>query len=96
MFLLNPFLNPLSKIKSFPIVQMPPPKYVLGVSKSFKSESAPSLFYAESIFTSNDDVINVDIQDTKIPFKDIHTKRMNLVKIIGINKNFVKTIFVIF
>jgi hypothetical protein len=48
------------------------------------------------MFTSNDDVINVDIQDTKIPFKDIHTKRMNLVKIIGINKNFRKTIFVIF
>jgi hypothetical protein len=32
------------------------------------------------------------IQDTKIPFKDIHTKRMNLVKIIGINKNFMGTI----
>jgi len=36
------------------------------------------------------------IQDTKIPFKDIHTKRMNLVKIIGINKNFMGTIFAIF
>ena len=96
MFLLNPFLNPLSKIKSFPIVQMPPPKYVLGVSKSFKSESAPSLFYAESIFTSNDDVINVDIQDTKIHFKNINAKRMDSVKIISIDKNLIRTVSVFF
>ncbi len=39
---------------------MAPPKYVLGVPNSFTSESAPSLFQAESMFTSNDDVINVD------------------------------------
>jgi len=75
---------------------MPPPKYVLGVSKSFKSESAPSLFYAESIFTSNDDVINVDIQDTKILFKNINAKRMDSVKIISIDKNLIRTVSVIF
>ena len=39
------------------------------------------------MFTSNNDAINVDIRDTKILF-DIHIKRMNFVKIIGINKNF--------
>ena len=46
------------------------------------------------MFTSNDDFTEIDIQDTKILFKDIHTKRMNFVKIIGVNKNFMRTIFV--
>jgi len=44
MFLLNPFLNPLGKSKPLLIVQMAPPKYVLGVSISLKNESVPSLF----------------------------------------------------
>ena len=96
MFLLNPFLNPLSKSKPLLIVQMAPPKYVLGVSNSFKSKSAPSLFQAESIFTSNDDVINVDFQDTKMLFKDIHAKRMDSIKIISIDKNLIRTVSVIF
>jgi hypothetical protein len=39
MFLLNPFLNPLSKSKPLLLVHMAPPKYVLGVSNSFKTES---------------------------------------------------------
>jgi len=93
---LNSFLNPLSKSKSFLIVQLAPPKYILGVSNSFKSTSAPSLFYAESIFTSNDDVINVDTQGTKILFKDIHAKRMDSVKIISIDKNLIRTVSVAF
>jgi hypothetical protein len=75
---------------------MAPPEYVLEVSNSFKTESAPSLFQAESMFTSNDDVINVDIQDTKILFKDIHAKRMDSIKIISIDKNLIRTISVIF
>ena len=29
------------------------------------------------MFTGNDDVVNVDIEDTKILFKDIHAKRMD-------------------
>ena len=48
------------------------------------------------MFTSNDDVINVDIQDTKILFKDIHAKRMDSVKIISIDKNLIRTVSVIF
>ncbi len=48
------------------------------------------------MFTSNDDVINVDIQDTKILFKDIHAKRMDIVKIISIDKNLIRTVSVIF
>jgi hypothetical protein len=48
------------------------------------------------MFASNGDFIEIDIQDTQIPFKDIDTKRMNFVKIIGVNKNFMKTILVIF
>ena len=96
MFLLNPFLNPLSKSKPLFIGQMAPPKYVLGLSNSFKSESVPSLFKAESMFTSNDDVINVEIQDTKFLFKDIHAKRMDLVKIISIDKNLIRTVSIIF
>ena len=93
---MNPFLNPLSKSKPLLIVQMAPPKYVLGVSNSIKGESAPSLFQAESLFTSNDDVINVDIQDTKILFQDIHAKRMDSIKIISIDKNLIRTVSVIF
>jgi hypothetical protein len=62
-----------------------PPKYVFGVSNSYKSESAPSLLKADSMFTCNDYVINVDVQDTKIPFKDINAKRMDCVKIISID-----------
>ncbi len=48
------------------------------------------------MFTSNDDVINVDIQDIKIPFKDIHAKRMDSVKIISIDKNLIRTVSEIF
>ena len=48
------------------------------------------------MFTSNDDVINVDIQDTKILFKDINAKRMDSVKIISIDKNLIRTVSVIF
>ncbi len=48
------------------------------------------------MFTSNDDVINVDIQDIKIPFKDIHAKGMNSIKIISIDKNLIRTGSVIF
>jgi len=48
------------------------------------------------MFTSNDDVINVDIQDTKILFQDIHAKRMDSVKIISIDKNLIRTVSVIF
>ena len=48
------------------------------------------------MFTSNDDVINVDIQDTKILFKDIYAKRMDSVKIISIDKNLIRTVSVIF
>jgi hypothetical protein len=48
------------------------------------------------MLTSNDDVINVDIQDTKILFKDINAKRMDSVKIISIDKNLIRTVSVIF
>jgi hypothetical protein len=48
------------------------------------------------MFTSYDDVINVDIQDTKIHFKDINAKRMDSVKIISIDKNLIRTVSVIF
>ena len=48
------------------------------------------------MFTSNDDVINVNVQDTKIPFKDINAKRMNCVKIISIEKNMIRTVSDIF
>ena len=48
------------------------------------------------MFTSNDDVINVDIQDTKILIKDIHTKTMDGVKIICIDKDLIRTVFVFF
>ena len=48
------------------------------------------------MFTSNDNFTRFDIHDTKIFFKDIHAKRMDFVKIIGINKNFMRTIFVTF
>ena len=48
------------------------------------------------MFTSNDDVINVDMQDTKILFKDINAKRMEIVKIISIDKNLIRTVSVIF
>ncbi len=48
------------------------------------------------MFTSYDDVINVDIQDTKILFKDINAKRMDSVKIISIDKNLIRTVSVIF
>ena len=48
------------------------------------------------MFTSNADVINVDIQDTKIPFKDIHAKRMDTIKTISIDKNLIRTVSDIF
>jgi hypothetical protein len=48
------------------------------------------------MFTSNNDVINVDIQDTKFFFKDIHAKRMDSVKIISIDKNLTRTVSVTF
>ena len=48
------------------------------------------------MFTSNDDVINVDIQDTKILFKDIHAKRMDTFKIISIDENLIRIVSVIF
>jgi hypothetical protein len=48
------------------------------------------------MFTRNDDVINVDIQNTKILIKDIHAKRMDGVKVISIDKNLIRTISVIF
>jgi len=48
------------------------------------------------MFTGNDDVINVDIQDTEILFKDIHAKRMDSIKIISIDKNFIRAVSVIF
>jgi hypothetical protein len=48
------------------------------------------------MFTSNDDVINVDIQDTKILFKDIHAKRMDTFKTISIDKNLIGTVSVVF
>jgi len=89
-------LDPLSKNESIPIVQLAPPKYVLAVYNSFKSASAPSLLKADSMFTCNDYVINVDVQDTKIPFKDINAKRMDVVKIISIDKNLIRTVSVIF
>ena len=48
------------------------------------------------MFTSNNDVINVDIQDTKFLFKDILAKRMDSVKIISIDKNLIRTVSEIF
>ena len=48
------------------------------------------------MFTGNDDVVNVDIEDTKILFKDIHAKRMDRIKIISIDKNLIRTVSVIF
>ena len=48
------------------------------------------------MFASNDDVINVEIQDTELLFKDIHAKRMDSIKIISIDKNLIRTVFVVF
>ena len=93
---MNPFLNLISKRKPLLIVQMTPPTDVLRDSNNFKNKSAPILFQAESMFTRNDDVINVNLQGTEIFFKDIHAKRMDRVKIISINKNLIGIISVIF
>jgi hypothetical protein len=46
------------------------------------------------MFTGNDDVIIVDVLENKLFFKDIHAKRMDSVKIIGIDKNLSKTVSV--
>jgi len=48
------------------------------------------------MFTSKDDVINVDIQYAKILFQDIQAKRMDSVKIISIDKNLTRTFSVTF
>ena len=90
--ILNSFLDPLSESKPFLIIQLAPPKYILGISNSFKSTSPPLLFYAEFIFTGNDDAIHVDPQDAKIFFKDIHAKRMDSVYIINMDKNLIRTV----
>ena len=44
----------------------------------------------------NGDIVNVNTQRTEAPFKDVHAKRMNSGKIIGIDKNLIKIISVIF
>ena len=47
------------------------------------------------MFPSNNDFVNVDIKNAKIPFKDVFAKRVNGVNIISINENLVTGIFVI-
>ena len=48
------------------------------------------------MFTRNGDVIFINIQDAEVPFKDIHAKRMDRVKIIRIDNNLIGTPSVIF
>ena len=45
------------------------------------------------MFSSNDYVINLETQNTKIFIKNINAKSMDSVQIISINNNLVKTIF---
>ena len=89
LFFLNPFLNPLSKCKPLLIIQMAPPKYLHGKSVALLSQT-------ESMFSINNDFINVDIKNTKIPSKDLFAKRLNGVNIISIDENLITAVFAIF
>lgn len=75
---------------------MAPPQYALEVSNSFKSELAPSLLQAESMFTRNGDTIFINIWGAKVSCKDIHAKRMDRVKVIRIDNNLIGSPSVIF
>ena len=48
------------------------------------------------MFTGYDDFTNVDIHDTKIFCKNINAKRMDGIKVISIDKNFIRNISLIF